>query len=354
MGWLERRYNGLCAKSKRQTEMPFQILALSGGGYLGLFSAKVLARIEEQIGGPIARHFDLIAGTSIGGILALGLSLEHPAGRILEVFERRGSKIFSDIAPPKSRVGKLWESRHSWLKPKYSSDALREALAEILQENLIGNAKHPVIVPTVNMTRGNIQIFKTPHDQRFGVDHAKKMIDVALATSAAPIYFPLAEIDDSLYADGGVFANAPDLCAVHEATHFLGVPRDEISVLSIGTTTSIFSLSHAIGRHLGAWQWAATGRLWATISSSQQQLVHFMMEHQFQDRYLRIDATQSPEQQADLGIDVATPAATQMIKGMADGAYQTAVGNQTYQSMLKHVAKPHTFFYGPNANADRS
>ena len=57
---------------------PFRILSLAGGGYLGLFTASMLARIEERVGAPLGRSFDLIAGTSVGGILAIGLAYEVP------------------------------------------------------------------------------------------------------------------------------------------------------------------------------------------------------------------------------------------------------------------------------------
>ena len=73
----------------------FHILSLSGGGYKGLYTAKVLAKIEEQFGCPIARKFDLIAGTSIGGILAISLALEIPVSEMVKLFVKNGEQIFS-------------------------------------------------------------------------------------------------------------------------------------------------------------------------------------------------------------------------------------------------------------------
>jgi predicted acylesterase/phospholipase RssA len=330
--------------------MAFQILALSGGGYLGLFTAKILEQIEAQIGAPIATRFDLLAGTSIGGIIALGLAKEVPAAKIVEAMVAHGAEIFSNRPPPKALGKKIMDALSSVRSPKYGTDGLKKILDEILGDSVLGEARHRVIVPAVNMTRGSIQMFKTPHHENFRLDHTKLMVDIALATSAAPVYFPLAEIGDALYADGGVFANAPDLCAIHEARHFLGAAQDDISILSIGTTTSSFSFSHSIGKNLGSYDWVASGRLWATISSAQQQLVEYMMRHQLGDRYVRIDHVQSREQQEDLGLDIATAAATATIKGVADGAYQVATGNPKFQQMLKHVPNAVTFFHGPWAN----
>ncbi|MDW7632787.1 CBASS cGAMP-activated phospholipase [Azospirillum brasilense] len=233
--------------------MTFQILALSGGGYLGLFSAHILAQIEEQAKRPLGRCFDLICGTSIGGIIALGLANEVPAATILQAFESRGLEIF----PQKPRwLGRLSDLIQFGFRPKYDGCALRRTIEDILgPATLLGEAKHRVLIPAVNMTEGKIQVFKTPHHVNFHLDHRKRMVDIAMATSAAPLYLPMAEIDDALYVDGGLYANAPDLCAIHEAEHFLNIPRGEISVLSIGTTTSSYSLPHSLGRNFGALEW---------------------------------------------------------------------------------------------------
>jgi predicted acylesterase/phospholipase RssA len=80
--------------------MPFQILSLSGGGYLGLYTISILADIEDLIGAPLGTRFDLIAGTSVGGIIAIGIANEIPAARIKQAFERTGRKFSQpDIHP---------------------------------------------------------------------------------------------------------------------------------------------------------------------------------------------------------------------------------------------------------------
>ncbi len=327
--------------------MTFQILALTGGGYMGLFTAKVLAEMERQAGEPIARRFDLIAGTSIGGIIALGLAAEVPADTILNAIAARGSTIFSKRPRPQGKLAVALDILRFVCRPKYKSAELRTAVQSILGDRLLGEARHRVLVPAVNMTKGSIQMFKTPHHHNFGRDHLLRMADIALATSAAPTFFPLADVDDSRFADGGMFANAPDLCALHEATHFLEADRDDVRMLSIGTTTSKFSLAHATGSRLGAWQWLAKNRLWSTINAAQQQLVDFLMKHQLKERYFRIDYLQSPEQQAYLGLDVATLDATSTIRGMAEGAYQAATAAPLFQQMLQHRPAPPKFFHRP-------
>ncbi|NEK79583.1 MAG: patatin, partial [Xanthomonas perforans] len=80
------------------------------------------------------------------------------------------------------------------------------------------------------------QFFKTPHHPSFELDHRLKVMDVALATAAAPVYFPLARNERGVFADGGLVGNAPGLFGLHEARHFLAKdPSVQVRVLSIGT-----------------------------------------------------------------------------------------------------------------------
>jgi uncharacterized protein len=148
--------------------MAFQILSLSGGGYLGLYTVAVLADIEDRIKVPLATCFDLIAGTSVGGIIALGIANEIPAAKIKEAFERDGTKIFSDRKSPTTSLGKIYDVFRSALSPKYDSGALRKTIIDIIgAETTIGDLKHPCLIPTVCLTKGGPQIFKTDHHPDF-------------------------------------------------------------------------------------------------------------------------------------------------------------------------------------------
>jgi len=107
----------------------FQILSLSGGGFLGLYTIKIIEKIEEDLGKPISHCFDLIAGTSIGGIVALALAAEIPAKDIRKAFEDNGEKIF----PRKFNLKNIFKLR-SLIKiidyfdiflPKNNSEALK-------------------------------------------------------------------------------------------------------------------------------------------------------------------------------------------------------------------------------------
>jgi cGAMP-activated phospholipase len=326
--------------------MPFQILSLSGGGYLGLYTIAVLAEIEDRIKARLATRFDLIAGTSVGGIIALGIANEVPAAQIKEAFERDGTKIFSDRKPPKSSAGKIYDVLRCVLKPKYDPSALRKTITEIIgPETTIGDLKHPCIVPTVCLTKGGPQIFKTDHHSDFSRDRHLKAVDVALATSAAPSYFPVAEIEDGLYADGGLYANSPDLIAIHEAEHFLNVDPADIRVLSVGTTTSRFSFAHGSGTRFGLLKWTMGQRLVQATLSSQQQIVDHVTRHRLGRRYVRLDAEQSREQEQALSLDTAHPKAQKTIRAMAAVTVQQSLVNPDLTSILSHVSPAPKFFH---------
>lgn len=324
--------------------MTFQILSLSGGGYLGLYTIAVLAGLEQRTGQPIARSFDLIAGTSIGGIIALGLANEIPARKIQATFEKNGISIFSDRPAPSSAFEKYRDLARYARTAKYNGTALRQTISDLVgAETKIGDLMHRVIVPTVNLTKGRPQMFKTPHHENFVTDLHLKVVDVAMATSAAPTYFPIAEIDNALFADGGLYANSPDILALHEAEHFLKAALAEISILSVGTTTSQFSFAHASGLNLGIMGWASEQRLVNAMIASQQQSVDYMMKHKLDERYLRLDVTQSKEQERHLALDVATDEARSTILGLAASTLQEYAPDERLKRFLKHVAPPPSF-----------
>jgi uncharacterized protein len=326
--------------------MPFQILSLSGGGFLGLYTISVLADLEERIGAPIASRFDLIAGTSVGGIIAIGLANEVPAATIKSAFETHGTEIFSSRRPPRSAVGKLLDVARSAFSSKYEATALRQTVTEIIgAETLIGDLKHPCLVPTVCLTKGGPQIFKTDHHQNFVRDHRLRAVDVAIATSAAPSYFPIAEIGDGLYADGGLYANSPDLLALHEAEHFFGVPHANIRLLSVGTTTSRFSFAHESGVRFGLVKWAMGQRLVQAMISSQQQIVDHVTRQRLGRRYVRLDAEQSREQEQSLSLDTANEVAQRTIRAMANVTMQAASNDPDLEEILSYHSPAPRFFH---------
>jgi patatin-like phospholipase/acyl hydrolase len=205
----------------------------------------------------------------------------------------------------------------------------------------LSDAKHPLLIPAVNLTQGTPQVFKTRHHEALIRDWQFNVIDVALATSAAPTFFPPARLADSLYADGGLVANSPDLIAIHEATHFLRIPCDRIWMVSVGTTTSKYSVADVSGNTYGVRFWIADKehRLPNILISSQQQFAQQITEHMLEGRYLRIDTVPSHEQARHLGLDVVTPTATATLRALGEKAGTDVLGKGYMRDILSHKAE---------------
>lgn len=320
-------------------EQPFQALALTGGGYRGLFTARALHVMEEHIGEPIGRHFDLMCGTSIGGIVALAAAFEVPMASVVRVFEELGEDIFPPHFPPTTAAGKIIDLLKYSRKARHSTAPLKSAIYKLIDKDaLLKDAIHPVAIPAVNVTQGQPQVFKTRHKAEWTRDWKYKAVDIALATAAAPTFFELAEVGGNLYADGGLFANAPDLIAIHEAEHFFAVPIEAIRLLSVGTTTQSYSISFSRGRDFGIADWMEEQRLFSVIISAQQQFVDQLVAHRLAERYLRIDHEPSQEQSKDLGLDIANETARKTLNGLAEKAVTDVLGTKL-RPYLAHRAQ---------------
>ena len=221
----------------------FRILSLDGGGIKGAFTAAVLASFEADTKLKIIDHFDLIAGTSTGGILAIGLALGLSAEELLNFYRERGARIF----PATSLIERTAGLFRQILKgPKISQQTLRQELVAILHDRKFGEARCRLVIPSYDAMSGRIYVFKTAHHPRLRYDVEAPAVDVALATSAAPTYFAAAPFPthrDGSYVDGGVWANCPALVGLVEATVILKQPLSDIDILSIGTTNAPFSIS---------------------------------------------------------------------------------------------------------------
>ncbi|WP_315982999.1 CBASS cGAMP-activated phospholipase [Aliamphritea spongicola] len=189
------------------TNKDFQILSLSGGGMRGLYTVHVLAELEQSLAELhdepdywIGKHFDLICGTSIGGIVALGLASGINARDLSHILDSNRLKIFP--LEKTNKIAKITKKIRQARKGLYSSEPLREVLDDVFGNMLIGELKSRVLIPTVNFTTGSVQVFKTPHHPDFQRDWKVKAVDVALATSAAPTYFPIHQIGNCWYVDG--------------------------------------------------------------------------------------------------------------------------------------------------------
>jgi patatin-like phospholipase/acyl hydrolase len=209
----------------------FQILSLDGGGLKGAFTAFFLARLEEDLGVHVADHFDLIVGTSTGGIIALGLGMNLSPAEIFEFYQAEGRHIFPS--------GRLRAVRR-FFRAKFHNAELERALKLRFGQRVLGDSSKRLVIPSYELRGDSPYLFKTPHHARFRRDCKVEAWKVAMATSAAPTYLPAyTGIDGHRLIDGGVWANDPVMLGVTEAVSILGAQLGAISILSLGTTSEI-------------------------------------------------------------------------------------------------------------------
>lgn len=316
----------------------FQILSLTGGGYLGLFTACILAELEAQAGEPLGRRFDLIAGTSIGGILALALAYEAPMAAVRDVFAERGREIFSAREVPRSRLARIRESWRGLASPRYRPEPLAEIVREVLGLRTLKEALHPVLVPAINLSRGETRLFRTPHAEGFAAEADTLALDAAMATAAAPLFFPLARIGADLFMDAGVYVDSPDLVALHEAEHVFRRGRGDIRMMSIGTMTADFQVPAATRADIGALGWIGKRRMIYTILSAQQHLTTSLAEQALGERYVRIDR-KTPESTWDvIDLDAAGPNAVRTLLDLGGRSAGEAAADPRVAPFLAHRA----------------
>ena len=268
----------------------FRILSLDGGGLMGAFSASVLATWERTTGKRLVDHFDLITGTSTGGIIAIGLAMGASAQDILKFYEDHGATIF-----PRSKGvgGWLKTSLINIFRPKYSPEPLRKAVASVVGDKPLKESLTRLAIPAYDASLGRIYVFKTPHDPQRAQDADALALDVALATSAAPTYYPAHELPDhrGVFIDGGLWATCPAMVGIVEAVAFCGVKLEDIRVLSISTTNYPFRIAEKV--QLGGLRhWAK--KVIETFMFGQAQGAVAQARCLLQDRFHRIDYITEP------------------------------------------------------------
>jgi len=302
---------------------PFKILSIDGGGIKGLYSSKILEHLEDRYDCAISDYFDMICGTSAGGLIALALALKIPARDISLFYEQYGRKIF----PYRTKIGGI--IRQTLWGGKYTDKPLREALEKIFGDKKMKNSHNLLCIPSYSLTDARPWVFKYDHDgdptQPLDRDNKALCVDVALATTAAPTYFPLCEIDyydHKQFIDGGVWANNPTLVGVIEAlTYFVGVDKefDSIQVLSVSSLNNTAGKPVGLNRHRSFVRWR--NDLFDTSIIGHSHFTDYIMNklcalNQIKIQYCRIPSENiSAEQQHLVQLDVATKKSIRFIKG---------------------------------------
>ncbi len=232
-------------------EVPFRVLSLDGGGIKGIFPAAVLAHLEKRYleGRSAGEYFDLIAGTSTGGIIALGLGAGLTADEMLRLYLEKGHRVF----PSKER-GLLGRARRL-VSAQYDRGPLDELLNQRLGEKTLRESRRRLLIPSTEGRKGEVWVFKTPHHPDYRLDGDQRMASVAAATSAAPTYFTPFERGGYTYLDGGIWANNPTMAALTEALSCFSIRREDIRILSIGCGENPFRITEGQATKSGMVHW---------------------------------------------------------------------------------------------------
>jgi patatin-like phospholipase/acyl hydrolase len=239
-----------------------KILTIDGGGIRGIIPATILKAIEKETNKPISSLFDLIAGTSTGGIIALGLNVQggggqpkYTAGDLLNLYSEFGNDIFASNWWRKIGTG------FNWLDPKYSQNPIEKILDDYFGQQKLSQTITNVLIPAYEIERRIAWFFKSTKANDDS-SHDFYLKDVARATSAAPTYFPPAKISDPSdpnnyysFVDGGTFANNPAMSAFVEVQRMFP-QATQFHLVSLGTGTRTTRIDHAIATGWGLAQWA--------------------------------------------------------------------------------------------------
>jgi patatin-like phospholipase/acyl hydrolase len=313
-----------------------KILSIDGGGIRGIIPAMILAKIEQKTGNPICQNFDLIAGTSTGGIIAIGVTVPHDDGKSLvysaqemvDLYVKEGTHIFS------RSIWHTIKSLDELTGPKYQAEGIEHVLKQYFGNGIIGDAKTKIMIPAYDIEERSNFFFKNtdPNSNSFLAWQA------ARATSAAPTYFPPFSLprkgSPSPYGfvDGGVFANNPAMCALVEAIKI--EPESSISdhtVISIGTgnSTRPINVQTATGWGLAQWIHPLIDVMFDGISDVADIELSWLLP---ETKYIRIQLTISPSDQAMDDTSV-----TQNLVDVANKYLDSPEGIKTLEDVVKNL-----------------
>ena len=266
------------------------VLSIDGGGIRGLIPALVLKELEALTGKPVCDLFDLICGTSTGGILALGLAKDDGSGRpqytaaeLVDIYHERGRDIF---------FRSLWKGVSSvggFMDEKYPHEGVESVLEEYFGNEPLGAALNNVMITSYDIQNREPLFFKSWKTSHHNIE----MRHVARATSAAPTYFEpaLIPVCGSLKAlvDGGIFINNPAVSVYAEALRLF--PGEEIRVVSLGTGELVRPIAFEEAKDWGkaGWMLPALDCMFDGVSNA----ADYQMKQLLGDNYVRLQTTLS-------------------------------------------------------------
>jgi patatin-like phospholipase/acyl hydrolase len=232
-----------------------KVLAIDGGGIRGIIPATILGEMQRRLNLDLFQVFDLIAGTSTGGIIALGIGTKcknngpYSPGELVDLYVQSGPEIFKK---------NFLTSGRKIVLPKYSPDALQVALVQFFHDTEFQTALTPLLISSYDL-QGQLPFFFKSHRIAGDPTFNWKLSEIARATSAAPTFFPPLHLtrgnQEYALVDGGVFVNNPSMAAYAEVRS-LYPDATQILVVSVGTGDRQDQIRYAAAKRWGLWGWA--------------------------------------------------------------------------------------------------
>ena len=357
--------------------MPCLILSIDGGGLRGIIPVLILKHIEQKVQASngdarkLVTYFNLVSGTSTGGLIACGLSLgdqqdtgstRYDLSYIESIYKTKGNIIF----PYKGRIREWWRNLQvsNLFSPQFSKDGLEKVLSEVFGENKISNCIRPILVPSYNVLTNEPVYFSTRKAyQNNNLNF--KLSDVCRATSAGPTYLPAHEISLSpskmICVDGGVFQNNPTVSALVEIMKYPEVympdekvSLDDVFILSIGTGRYNQPIASKKALSGGRLNWIAPIIDISMWGNSQAVDIHVSEVLKFtgkKSQYLRINPKITNKKFSDMAIST-----EEAMTHYADRFKEDYLNDQNVQSALDQwlldsgIVKLHSVPSNPAAN----
>ena len=251
-----------------------KVLAFDGGGVRAIMGVYFLKKLEEESSKSIFDSFDLFIGTSAGATNALMLGMNGCKIEYLEKFwtVENLKKIMNQSFIDKTSIFQT--------RPKYSNDGKKEILGNFFQNKKIGQSLKPIVVTAYDLEARKPILLSSYADPNV------LAVDAANASSAAPIYFPTASMEDGRWLiDGGIVTNNPSLIGYAEAKKLFST--NNIKVLGIGAGLNKRKISGKNSRNWGALGWLRHDILGIMLESSLQNEI---LKELIGEDYLRINS----------------------------------------------------------------
>jgi patatin-like phospholipase/acyl hydrolase len=279
-----------------------KVLAVDGGGIRGIIPAIILDAIQQRLGMEPWQTYDLIAGTSTGGIITVGVGTAcnngkpYSARQLIDLYVQNGAAIFQkNIFTPEREL----------VLPKYSPAGLEGVLKRFFGDSQFSSALTPLLVSSYDLQSQRPFFFKS-HRIAASEDYNWWVRDIARATSAAPTFFPPFHLqrgkDDYALVDGGIFVNNPSMAAFVEA-RMLYPDATKVVVISVGTGDRQDQIRYAQAKDWGLLGWAK--QIVPVLMDSVSEAVDYELQNLPECTYYRLQVENLPQEAGEM--DNVTP-----------------------------------------------